>query len=382
LQLDPTGYLQDPADPFTVYSLESPPFVPVFNCPSGYTCNQSPFLLMDCCGTTVFENLLGLTDGQRNARIISALGRCSILWESCGVDTGGGVISTPDGPGLNPTMLPLFYNGTACCPIPCFGTTIPYCIPAGSVLSPVSFAAAQAFARSIACRDGLNNKVAIGNGRQCYIASCPPGDPFSTEQCIEAGTFGDCLFAPSPAALQARQAFWDAYALNIATQNANAILAGHGCLVCNAERTASATCPGNPGIQVSGTIPAGKYCVPAGGSQAVQDALASQDLFNQLNAGLKALGCACTVTTSLSTYVNGNCAPGQTVCPDILITPTCNQLITLSPANTFPQPMMFLGGLTTKWSDLMAGLGVCGRQGVVTFTPFDFASPAFTFNTG
>lgn len=185
------------------------------------------------------------------------------------------------------------FNDAQSCSIPCSGgAPATVVIPAGYVAAP-NKAIANSIAHSIACQRAAQGVVPISNSEQCFTARCPNNDPFSVQRCTPAGTYGECLIFPTAAQIAAAQQFFDDFALAAATADANQALQSHVCQTCNAEVSGFASCPGDPTKIANATVPKGKYCLPPGGSQDQVDAQASQDLYNQTQAGLKALGCAC-----------------------------------------------------------------------------------------
>lgn len=309
LPLDCSGFTSDNtlnANPFTIYSLNQPAFSFALDCPPGVDCNNAPFLQLDCCGDSIFVDLLGVTGGQRATLINDALARCVRAWQFCGLLGGGGPGGGGPGGGgpiITPPSLPLFFSNRACCRVACFGgSTFDYCVPGGTVIMPGSQAAADAMAVRIACSRGNACRVSVGNTRQCYTATCPPGDSFTSTRCVEAGTYGECLFCPTDADLQAAQQFYDQTALDQATAEANADLAAHGCLVCNPQLHDFGACPGDPSKVVSITIPAGRFCTPVGTNPKTAEYQAQAALINAIAAGLQALGCGCLVTVNYATF--------------------------------------------------------------------------------
>jgi hypothetical protein len=286
------------ADPANLYSLNGPGYRFVYHCPPGLDCAAAPYLFLQCCDQLVFVDLQGVVEPQRSQKINAALARCTRMWGFCRQippGDGGGPHGPGPGGGTDPDpVVNIYFSPPACCRTECIGGVIgQYCLPGGTVASPASAAAAFALASSIACQQVAAGKVIIGNSQQCYTAACGGGDPFTAERCVPANQYGECLFFPTPAQVQAAQAFYDQVALDEATAAANAALAEHGCLVCNEAIHTFGACPGNPAIVVDVDIPAGMFCQPSGSPQEYVDSLANAEAVNQVAAKLKAAGCGC-----------------------------------------------------------------------------------------
>lgn len=146
---------------------------------------------------------------------------------------------------------------------------------------------------------------------------------------------------------------------------------------CNVEVHGFASCPGDPGKVASITIPQGTYCED---TQQAADDRASRELFNQLQSALRALGCACYVTLTTSTYHSNQCPPGLETCPDLLMFSTCPVTITTS-SGTIPVFNIPAGGTVSLAQTMDVSLAKCPRLlGRVTFTPFTFTAPSWVFD--
>lgn len=203
-----------------------------------------------------------------------------------------------------PNQPAFFTNDPQSCTIPCpnGGPGATVVVPSGTVIAP-SAGLANAIAHNLACQRAAQGIVTVENEEQCFTAHCTTNDQFVATRCTPAGTYGECLLSPTPAQLLAAQTFYNDFALAAATADANAALAAHVCQTCNAEISGFAACPGDPTKISHATVPAGKYCVAPGGSQSNVDMQAQQDLYNQLQAGLSALGCACTSSLNRTSQI-------------------------------------------------------------------------------
>lgn len=153
-------------------------------------------------------------------------------------------------------------------------------------------AEAQARANSDACSEGRRKIVPLGNHFARFEAQCDPpesGPPNSAT--VAEGTFTRCLVAPTAAEIDAAQQELDAQAQALAEANARA---GLHCGTCNNFMHSFAACPGDPTKVASLTYQRGELlCMPFGTPQSTVDALASQMMYNNLQARLADLGCAC-----------------------------------------------------------------------------------------
>lgn len=171
-------------------------------------------------------------------------------------------------------IIPTFTNeaqqATAACPTNMTGQPVTATVPAGSVVSTVSQADANAMAQSQALQlagQQLNCTeipVTYFSSTQSYTANCPiggTGAPVTIT--IEAGTYSSII----------SQADADAQALAAATQ---AALLAISCTFLNTQQTYTAVCPdGHPGADVTVTIAAGQYSSTVSQADANAKALAA-----------------------------------------------------------------------------------------------------------
>lgn len=151
------------------------------------------------------------------------------------------------------------------------------------------------------------NRFDVWNAEQCFDAYCAD-HTVGGHSCVAARTYGQTIFDPDPATIQAIQDSMNGLALAQATSQAQAI-AGPVCGVCNSPIHAFATCPGDPGKLASFDIAGGTYCAAAGTAQYVVDSQAQGAAFNAVQGQLAALGCLCTGSVDLTTRLLSTTCP-------------------------------------------------------------------------
>lgn len=157
------------------------------------------------------------------------------------------------------------------------------------------------------------------------------------------------------------------YTFNLTISDA----AGNTCLqpsslqvgACNAAWSGTGFCPGDPTKTVSASAAANTYCA-ATIDQA--NSLAQCAVFNQIQAGLAALGCACYMTVDQ---------------PNRLISTTCNMCLQLSgPSGLIPPPnLMCINQANFDPDAWYFALTANHLHGIIIFTPTTFTAPSFRF---
>lgn len=162
-------------NPYGIYSLQVPPYFSVFNCPAGYDCSQSPFIIMTCCGETFQAELIGLTQPQRTQVINAILTACARNWEFCGevlppgggdgggpIGGGGGGGGGPLPPILPPPPPALFFNVPQSCQVICPNGNVFTAYVGAAWTLGFTQAAANAAAHTYACLQATNNRACLG----------------------------------------------------------------------------------------------------------------------------------------------------------------------------------------------------------------------------
>lgn len=133
-----------------LYSIESPTFPFVLNCPSGYDCNSSDSINMICCGQVLSSPLPpSLTADQRNLIITSIVNQCQSRNSFCNVPPG------------NPTQL--YFNTPQACSVTCpDGTVFTFTANAGTFLA-ADQATANLEASQFACVQASAQRACLGS---------------------------------------------------------------------------------------------------------------------------------------------------------------------------------------------------------------------------
>lgn len=191
-------------------------------------------------------------------------------------------------------------SATAQCPNNTTGNPVTVTIPAGTVVSTVSVADANAQAKSLALQQAALQvnctpiPVTYWNTAQSATASCVGGLGNPTSATVQAGQVSSTV----------SQAAADATALAQAQAAAQAELS---CAFTNTEQTYTAQCPaGHAGANVTKTVPAGTFTSTL--SQADADALALASATTQAQAALSCAGSPTVYTnTAQSVTVHKTC---------------------------------------------------------------------------
>lgn len=141
-----------------LYSIESPLYPFVLNCPPGFDCNEASEFHMLCCGqllTAVYPQ--DATFEDKMVAIQEVVNACAVRQAFC-----GDLPTVPPPPGLQ-----LFYNGSAQCSLICpDGNSYIFIVPAGSFVD-ISQAIADERAQAFACQQAAIRKLCLGNIQKC-----------------------------------------------------------------------------------------------------------------------------------------------------------------------------------------------------------------------
>lgn len=151
-----------------LYSIESPLFGFVLNCPPGFDCNGSGTFSMVCCGqvlSTTFPP--NATVDDRTVLIQEVLNACAVRQAYCGAP------GTPTNPGNPGQPVILYYNNPKACTVTCpDGFPFVYTVPAGAILG-ISQTLVDQQAQDLACIRAAQLRVCLGSITGCLCVGSP-----------------------------------------------------------------------------------------------------------------------------------------------------------------------------------------------------------------